>query len=300
MTNPIDKHAKTLATSWTFIIVVAAIVGGVGGVALQSGSDSGPENSVAVVNIESAITGGTGDAVAKELRSIRGNDSIDAVVLRVSSPGGAVSGSEVQYRAVKRLAQEKPVVTSVRGPAASGGYYTIAPTDKIYVTPSSLVGSVGVISSVSENNGVPSRWKSAPDKGTTGPADKARARAATFRQSFLDVVMNERGDDLTVDRETIGRAQIYAGNKAVEIGLADEIGGLDAAIADAADRASVQNYGVVYRSPGGLGGLLSIIGGNSDTGAANAVSTSEFCTNEYLAYAPQAGPDLEVIQNASC
>jgi len=303
MTNPIDKHAKTLATSWTVVIVLAAIVGGVGGMALQSGSSGGPDNAVAVVTLDSAqITGSSADTTAKELRQVRRNDSVDAVVLRVASPGGAITGSEVQYRAVKRLAQEKPVVASIRDYAASGGYYTTIPADKIYATPGALVGSVGVISSVTKNEKVPSQWKSAPDKGTAGPADVSRARAATFRESFLNVVMNERGDELEVDRETVGEAKLYAGNRAVELGFADEIGGVETAIQDAADRAGISNYDVTYRNPtsGGLLGLLAGSGNAEAVDAEDAFAAPGLCGKEYLAYAPQAGPDLEVIMNASC
>lgn len=303
MTNPIDRHAKTLATSWTVVIVLAAIVGGVGGVALQSGSDGGSDSTVAVVTLDSMqITGSSADTTARELREVRTNDSIDAVVLRVASPGGSITGSEVQYRAVKRLAQEKPVVASVRDYAASGGYYTAIPADKIYASPGSLVGSVGVISSVTENEKVPSRWKSAPDKGTAGPADVSRARAATFRKSFLNVVMNERGEQLEVDRETVGEAKLYAGNRAVELGFADEIGGTEAAIQDAADRADLSNYDVTYRNPaaGGLLGLLAGSGDAEDVESEDAFAAPSLCGQQYLAYAPQAGPDLEVIMNASC
>lgn len=303
MTNPIDKHAKTLATSWTVVIVLAAIVGGVGGMALQSGSDGGPGDTVAVVTLDSMqITGSSADTTARELREVRTNDSIDAVVLRIASPGGAVTGSEVQYRAVKRLASEKPVVASVRDYAASGGYYTAVPADKIYTTPGALVGSVGVISSVTENEKVPSQWKSAPDKGTAGPADVSRARAATFRESFLNVVMNERGDALEVDRETVGEAKLYGGNRAVELGFADEIGGVEAAIQDAADRADLSNYDVTYRNPttGGLFGLLADGTDAEDLDAEDAFAAPSLCGQEYLAYAPEAGPSLEVIMNASC
>jgi protease-4 len=302
MTNPIDEHAKTLATSWTVVVALAAGGGGVGGMALQSSSDAGPDNTVAVVTLDSTtITGSTADTTAKELRELRGNDSVEAVVLRVASPGGSVSGSEAQYRAVKRLANEKPVVASVRDYAASGGYYSVLPAEKIYASPSSLVGSVGVLSTVTENERAPSQWKSAPDKGTAGPADASRARAATLRESFLSVVMDERGDALEVDRETVGKAKIYAGYRAVELGFADEVGDLDAAIGDAADRADVQNYDVAYRNPGG-GGLLSLLGvsGHEAGEDGETVGAPGLCGQEYLAYAPQVGPDVEVILNASC
>ncbi|MFB6072845.1 MAG: S49 family peptidase [Halobacterium sp.] len=297
MSNPIDEYAKTLATSWTVLLVVAVAVGGVGGLAVQSASGQ-QSDTVAVVTLDSTIiTGSTADTTARTLRSLRTNESVDAVVLRIASPGGSVAGSEAQYRAVKRLAQQKPVVASVRGYAASGGYYSIAPTDHIFVTPSSMVGSVGVLTTIPENDRAPSQWKSAPDKGTAGPSDAARARATTFKRSFVSVVMNERGDELTVNRTTVSRAKLYAGNRAVKLGFADEVGGLEAAIRDAAERAGVEHYEVTYHNPSG-GSILSLLSG------ANASGSAEFapalCGAEYLALAPQVGPDLEVIRNASC
>jgi len=113
--------------------------------------------------------------------------------------------------------------------------------------------------------------------------------------------MDERGDALEVDRETVGKAKIYAGYRAVELGFADEVGDLDAAIGDAADRADVQNYDVAYRNPGG-GGLLSLLGvsGHEAGEDGETVGAPGLCGQEYLAYAPQVGPDVEVILNASC
>ena len=302
MTNPIDEHVKTLATSWTVVIVLAAVVGGVGGMALQESGGGSQADVVAVVTLDStSITGSSADTTAEELREVRRNDSIDAVVLRVASPGGSITGSEVQYRAVKRLAGEKPVVASVRDYAASGGYYTALPADRIYASPGSLVGSVGVISTVTENEETPNRWKSAPDKGTAGPADASRARAATFRESFLNVVMDERGDALAVDRETVGEAKLYAGNRAVELGFADEVGDTETAIQDAADRADLSDYDVTYRNPS-TGGLFGLFAGEADADVdeSDAFAAPELCGQEYLAYAPQAGPDVEVVMNASC
>jgi protease-4 len=296
MSNPIDEHAKTLATSWTFIIVLAAVVGGAGGMALQSGS-SQQSDTVAVVTLDSSIiTGSSADTTARELRELRTNESIDAVVLRVASPGGSIPGSEAQYRAVKRLAREKPVVTSVRGYAASGGYYTIAPTDEIFVTPGSMVGSVGVLSRVPDNDGAPARWASAPDKGTAGPGDAARARAQTWKHSFVSVVMNERGDELAVNRTTVSRAKLYAGNRAVELGFADQIGGTEAAIRAAASRADLDSYQVTYRNPSG-GSLLSLL--SSGNGTADGGTVPSLCGVDYLALAPQVAP-MEVLENASC
>ncbi|WP_197409767.1 ATP-dependent Clp protease proteolytic subunit, partial [Haloferax profundi] len=98
---------------------------------------TGPDGTVAVIEMHGTITGDTATVVVDNLREARQNDSIEAVVLDINSPGGAASASEQLYLAVKRTQQEMPVVTSVTGMAASGGYYMTAPADHIYVTPAS-------------------------------------------------------------------------------------------------------------------------------------------------------------------
>lgn len=260
MANPIDKRVKTLLTSYTVIVVVALLLGATVGPAVTGALfEGGDRGTVAVVTVEGPITGASADDVTRELRAVRQNESIDAVVLRLDSGGGSVAASEAQYRAVKRLAREKPVVTSVRGIAASGAYYTALPSDEIYATPGGLVGSVGVRALVPASDGVPRPVTTGPDKVGGLTQDDIRAQVETLKRSFVDSVYAERGDRISLSRAELTNAKVYSGAAAVENGLVDEIGGLETAIAAAADRAGLEDYSVDYRSTSPS--LASLLGG---------------------------------------
>lgn len=260
MSNPIDRRVKTLLTSYTVLVVVALLVGAAVGPAVTSSlvgdADTG---TVAVVTLSGPITGSSADDVVKELRSVRQNGSIDAVVLRIDSGGGAVSASEAQYRAVRRLAREKPVVTSVRGIAASGAYYTALPSDEIYATPGGLVGSVGVRALIPQQEGVPRPVTTGPDKVGGLTRDDIRAQVETLKRSFVDSVYAERGDRLSLSRAQLANAKVYSGAAAVENGLVDGVGDLETAIAAAAEAAGLDDYTVEYRST--TPDLLSLLAG---------------------------------------
>ncbi|MFY7896841.1 MAG: S49 family peptidase, partial [Phycisphaerales bacterium] len=115
--------------------------------------------TIAVVHIDGAIVDGDSTAgglmggggnvgsrtVRKALEDIRKEDEIRGVIVRIDSPGGSATASEVIWQGVRRLAEKKPVWVSVGGMAASGGYYIAVAGDKIYVNPSSIVGSIGVV-----------------------------------------------------------------------------------------------------------------------------------------------------------
>lgn len=260
MANPIDERIKTLLTSYTVIVVVALLVGAAVGPAVTGVLFEDDERgTVAVVTLQGPITGGSADDVTRELRAVRQNGSVDAVVLRLDSGGGSVAASEAQYRAVKRLAREKPVVTSVRGIAASGAYYTALPSDEIYATPGGLVGSVGVRALVPESDGVPRPVTTGPDKVGGLTQDDIRAQVETLKRSFVDSVYAERGDRLSLSRAELTNAKVYSGAAAVENGMIDEVGGLETAIAAAAERAGLDDYDVAYRSTRPT--LASLLGG---------------------------------------
>ena len=136
-----DTDTKTAA--YVVAVVAALVVSAVlAPVVWDYGTRS--EGSVAVVPIQGFVSSSSVDAVAEDLREARQNESIDAVVLKVDSPGGSAAASERLYMAVQRTAQELPVVASVQSMGASGAYYGMLPAERIYVTPSSMVGSVGV------------------------------------------------------------------------------------------------------------------------------------------------------------
>ncbi|MFB6111183.1 MAG: S49 family peptidase [Halobacteriaceae archaeon] len=259
MSNRIDTYLKKALSSYAVLALVAALLGATL-IPPAIGFATAPDGTVAVVSLDDPITGATAEDTVNELRDIRRNDSIDAVVLRVSSGGGTVSGSEAQYQAVKRLARAKPVVTSVQSMAASGAYYTILPSDTIYVEPSSMIGHVGVIASFSQSDGVPPVMTSGPDKASGAPIDAYRAQLETLKRSFVGTVMDERGTEITLSRTEVSKARIYLGARAVENGYADEIGGIDVAIRSAANEAGLESYETVYRDPASPAGLFAILG----------------------------------------
>jgi len=258
MSNRIDELVTEALQSYAVLAVIAVLLGAVL-VPPAIGAATGPDGQVAVVTIDETITGGTAEQTVRALDDVRENDSIDAVVLRVDSGGGGVAGSEAQYRAVKRLAATKPVMTSVRTMAASGAYYTILPSDTIYAQPSSMVGHVGVIASYGSSDGVPASMTSGPDKATGATVDEYRAQLETLKQSFVGTVMDERGDEIALSRTEVSQAKIYTGAAAVENGYADEIGDLETAVEAAADAAGLDAYETTSRNPASLSNVLGLL-----------------------------------------
>lgn len=265
MTNPIDELAKTLATSYVVIVIVALLIGAtVAPAAFAAAQTEEEPQYVAVVSLDQTIYGSSADAAIEELRQVRENESIEAVVLQVDSPGGAASASEAQYMAVKRLAAEKPVVTAVQGMAASGMYYTILPTETIYAMPASLVGNVGVRTSIPPSGGVPGEVTTGPDKLTGGTAEETRERVRTLKNAFVGTVMDERGDRLTLTRDEVAHGKIYSGARAVENGYADEIGDTEEAIQEAASLADLDEYQISDREPDFSEGFIFFSGASGN------------------------------------
>jgi protease-4 len=283
MSNPIDRKVATALRSYTVLAIIALLVGAaVVPYAAGFVSSDDQEQYVAVVSVDETITDSSATDVVRELRSLRANESVKAVVLRVSSPGGGAAASESMYLAVKRLAAEKPVYASVGGVAASGGFYTILPSERIYATPASVVGSVGVIATLPPE-GLPASVTTGPDKANGGMTrDEFRAGMESLKRAFVGAVMEERGDALTVDRTTVAEADAYNGVRAVENGYADEIGGLEAAIAGAASTAGISNYEVAYRDPAQP--QFNLFGLNSDKAAVDHRGPYEFGSVETVRY----------------
>lgn len=233
----------------TAVIVVAVVVALLASAVLAPLAwdyTTGPDGTVGVVTLEGPITAQTAEPVIEDLREARTNGSIDAVVLRVNSPGGAVGASESLYFAVQQTAAEKPVVANVAGAAASGGYMALLGSDHVYATPSSNLGSVGVFGTLppAQLGDVDSAVTSAPTKGSAGTEEEVRRTLDRMKQTFVGLVMEERGPALDVDREQVSRAKVYTGTRAVELGFADEIGGRQAAVQSAAERAGLSDYRV--------------------------------------------------------
>lgn len=268
-------------------VVVFAIVGLIVSAALVPyawGVMTGPDGSVAVIEVHGPITGDTATAAIDDLREARQNKSIKAVVLDINSGGGAASASEQLYLAVKRTENQMPVIVSVTGMAASGAYYTSAPADKIYVAPANAVGSVGVRAIVPPEGAPSNEITTGPDKTTTATKAEARRRVETLRRAFVGAVFEERGEKLTLSRQELSYAKVYSGSRGVKLGLADEIGGIDAAINHAAAQAELTDYETVrMKSP--TQSPLSQIGLNASDSVQSSdrsIDSTRFETVQYL------------------
>jgi protease-4 len=243
----------------------ARLVSGNGLVAKRSGGDKielGGKGKIAIVYAEGEIVDGNGHEegyvfgakTARMLRGIRLDDDIKAVVLRVNSPGGSVSASETIAREVKLLAAKKTVVISMGAYAASGGYWISTPGERIFAEPATITGSIGVYGIFLNFQGLMTdklglsfdtvkTGKFADAATITRP--KTPEEIALFQESVdwvYDQFISKVTDGRKLDRalvEDIAQGRVWSGSQALKLGLVDEIGGLDAAVKHAAEKAGL-------------------------------------------------------------
>lgn len=224
-------------------------------------------DKVAVLYAEGAISDEGSEGIVegkmlKEIKKIRKDDDIKAVVLRVNSPGGSADASEQIWHAIKTL-QEKglPVVVSMGDYAASGGYYISCNADYIYAEPTTLTGSIGIFGTVPNFNKLMDKVGLDVDGVTTNKhanlTTNAIYKGMNKEEMALMQSMVERGYDLFTQRcadgrgmtqdaiKKIGEGRVWLGKDAVEIGLVDELGSINQAIAKAAELAQLGLYDVV-------------------------------------------------------
>jgi protease-4 len=227
------------------------------------------QGKIAVIFAEGVIQGGKSgsgvigsESMLKTLKRVREDKKIKAVVLRVNSPGGTQLASDLIAREIAACTKVKTVVTSMGDYAASGGYYISAPSDRIFAEASTITGSIGVYSILfdtrklfNEKLGLTFDEVETHSYANFGnpfyemsAAEKALFKAQTNKaySSFIHIVREGRGftDSLAVDK--IGQGRVWSGEAAKRINLVDEIGGLEAALAYAAEQAGLgDEYRVV-------------------------------------------------------
>jgi protease-4 len=210
----------------------------------------------------------------QELNQAADDDSVKAVVLRVNSPGGSVTTSDTMYDAILRFKTKthKPVIASAQELDASGAFYVSCAADKVIVSPTSIVGSIGVIfesfdfQDTLDKLGIRSdAVKSAPLKDMGSPYRHLTPEAREIMQGMVDeyfarfknIVVSSRGlkDSTTIDLVTDGR--VFSGQRAVELGLADQTGRLNDAIDLAMQMGNAPGGKVImYKRPYGYSGSI--------------------------------------------
>jgi protease IV len=226
------------------------------------------KDKIVVLYAEGGISDGESDGkeiasttFINELKKIAKKDDVKAIVLRVNSPGGSALASEKIYQELMQLKKTKPIIISMGGVAASGGYYLSCAGDSVFAEAQTITGSIGVVGILANVEGL-MKNKIGLNYDVVKTNDNADfpnlTRSFTelerkYIQTNLDStyilfktrVANARR--MNMDKvEELAQGHVYSGTKALELGLVDAIGGLDRAISAAAKTAKLSKYSLVY------------------------------------------------------
>ncbi|PIF00810.1 MAG: signal peptide peptidase SppA [Maribacter sp.] len=196
--------------------------------------------------------------ITKALKKAVEDDKVKAIVLRVDSPGGSALTSDIIWREIQQAKEKKPVVVSMGNVAASGGYYIASGADRIFAEPTTITGSIGVFGTIPNINVLAREiGVNAEQVGTNeNSVDYSVFEPMTdnFRKvvqdgvediykTFLDRVA--QGRNITVAQvDSMAQGRVWSGVEAKRIGLVDELGNLNDAIAAAAELADIDTYGI--------------------------------------------------------
>ena len=231
-------------------------------VAKREAKERVSENKVAVIYAEGEIVDGEGssrqvggDRFARQLRRLRLDKDVKAVVLRVNSPGGSASASEVIQREVRLIRQVKPIVVSMGDMAASGGYWIATYANRIYAQPNTITGSIGVfglllnVQKLANNNGI--TWDVVKTSNLADSQTISRPKTPqelAIYQKFVNQIYGQFVTKVAESRKIprtkvaeIAQGRVWSGQDAKQLGLVDDIGGVDKAIEYAAKQAKLGN-----------------------------------------------------------
>lgn len=238
---------------WDYVEVASAKT-------LQKGKDK-----IAVIYAEGEILYGEGGkeflgqgAINKALKKAREDEKVKAIVMRVNSPGGSALVSDIIWREVLRTKELKPLVVSFGDVAASGGYYIGVAGDKIFAEPTTITGSIGVFGTIPNANELAETVGiNAEQVGTNANSvdyslfePMTNSFRATIKEgieetytTFLERVAE--GRNMTTEQvDAIAQGRVWSGVEAKDLGLIDELGSLEDAIAAAAEMADMEAYGI--------------------------------------------------------
>ncbi|MBT4478172.1 MAG: signal peptide peptidase SppA, partial [Flavobacteriales bacterium] len=225
------------------------------------------DNKIAIIYATGEINTGKGsyntigsETTVEAIREASEDENVKAIVLRVNSPGGSALASEIIWREINLAKQKKKVVVSMGDYAASGGYYIACNADKIFANNSTLTGSIGVFGIVpntknflNEKLGVyietvkthkHSDIANGYRKLSNDELNVIQNSVEDIYETFITHVSEGRGIPVRKVDE-IGQGRVWSGTDALSIGLIDEIGGLEDAIASAADLSSLEDYRII-------------------------------------------------------
>jgi protease-4 len=226
---------------------------------------------VGIIKVEGVIYD-SGDVI-KNIKDFKKREDIAAVVLRVESPGGGVAAAQEIYEELKKLSEEKVVVTSMGGVAASAGYYISLGSNYIFANPGTTTGSIGVILQGLEfHNALDSLGikgfiiKSGKFKDTGTPFREMTAEEREYLQEYIDNIFQQFVKVVVVERKLpmekvleIADGRILSGEQALNLKLIDELGNMEDAIDRAAEMAGIEGEPKVVYPPKKRTSLLSVL-----------------------------------------
>jgi protease-4 len=247
--------------------------------------------AIAIVHAEGTIVDGDtddslfggggnigGEDLRKALRLADRDADVKAIVIRIDSPGGSALASEVMWQAVRHAADSKPVIMSVGGMAASGGYYLASAGDYIFADPSAIVGSIGVVggkfvlkdlfAKVGLTTEEFSRGRNADlFSSNQNFTDRQRRMVTNWMretyEQFTERVMTNRAGKIK-DIDAVARGRIFIAKEAKELGMVDELGGIEEAITYAAKEADLKPGEYEVRSVPAPKTLADFFNGSAD------------------------------------
>jgi protease-4 len=229
-----------------FSMIVAAVALIIGAMAVftlvRTGGPLFAGGRIGVVRVEGTIAGS--ERVNDWIQRMQRDESIRGVVVRIDSPGGGVAASQEIFRAVRRLAETKPVVASMGSVAASGGYYVACGADEIVANPGSITGSIGVkaqlpnVRELMDKMGVKQRTiVSGEFKDAGSPTEPLSREERRYFQALVDDLFEQFVRDVASGRgmepgtvRSLADGRAYTGSQAKKLGLVDELGGMHAAV----------------------------------------------------------------------
>jgi len=233
-------------------------------------NDSSSDDEIALIDIEGMIASDTDsldggdqdmvDIILAKLEKAQEDDNVKAVIIRLNTPGGTVYDSHVITQKVKEVKKDKPVIALMGMSATSGGYYISAPADKIVASETTLTGSIGVITQITDLDGLYEKlginvYSVTNTQGDVksmenldDPTSQDRAILEQVLDDYYDGFVNEVVAGRGMTREevlAIADGSIFSGTRAKELGLVDELGGLDKAVGIAESLADISDAKVV-------------------------------------------------------
>ncbi len=236
------------------------------------------------------------DEIINNIKRFCDDDTIEAIVLRIDSPGGGVAPSQEIYREVSKAVEKKTVVASMGSVAASGGYYVAAGADKIMANPGTITGSIGVIMGYTNFEELlkkigltPVVIKSGKYKDMGSPAREMSDDERKILQDFTDQVHRQFVDAIIEGRkldrsvvETIADGRIMTGETARTLGLVDELGNFEDAVALAGELAGIQGKITKVYPPEKRLSFIKYLAGKSFSEIKNRIINSDLSVGYVL------------------